>query len=239
LVKKAARRPPARFLMAWQCSSESNAGLVANLHRQGIASNPRVIAAMQSVDRASFCPRHPYEDSPQPIGHQATISAPHMHAMCLEALHAHLRPGMRALDVGSGTGYLTLCMALMVGTSGKVVGIEHVPDLVASSLTNVAADGKQALLDSGNLMLREGDGRLGCEEHGPYDAIHVGAAAPTLPPALVEQLKKGGRLIIPVGTGTQYLLQIDKDLDGKVTQQKLTGVRYVPLTDLNSQLRGA
>jgi len=156
--------------------------------------------------------------------------------MCLEALISQLYPGARALDVGSGSGYLAACMASVVGPSGKVVGIDHVQELVEESRKNVAKDGKQSLLDSGNLVLVRGDGRLGLPQHGPYDAIHVGAAAPTLPPALVEQLRPRGRLIIPVGVHSQELLQVDKAEDGRVTCKSLTGVRYIPLTDLSTQI---
>uniref|UniRef100_A0A7S0MZW5 protein-L-isoaspartate(D-aspartate) O-methyltransferase n=1 Tax=Cryptomonas curvata TaxID=233186 RepID=A0A7S0MZW5_9CRYP len=222
--------------MAWSCGGRTNLELVTNLKRAVLFKDPRVEAAMLSCDRKNYCPRDPYNDSPQPIGFNVTISAPHMHAMCLEALAGQLRPGARALDVGSGSGYLTACMAAMLGPTGKAVGIEHVPELVQISRENAAKDGKQDWLDAGNLMLVWGDGRLGCAKHGPYDAIHVGAAAAVLPTALVEQLRPNGRLVIPVGTLSQELLQIDKAADGTLTQRSLTGVRYVPLTDLNKQV---
>ena len=204
----------------------------------GIARDAQVVDAMQNIDRKFYCPpgANFYEDAPQYIGHNVTISAPHMHAMCLQSLSGHLKPGMRALDVGSGTGYLAVVMALMVGATGKAVGIEHVPALVATSLENIRRDGKQHLIDSGNLEILEGDGRMGVPDLGPYDAIHVGAAAPMLPKALVEQLKPGGRLIVPVGNSAQELLQIDKQLDGSISHKSLTSVRYVPLTDLATQI---
>mmetsp|Transcript_95345 Transcript_95345/g.139228 ORF Transcript_95345/g.139228 Transcript_95345/m.139228 type:complete len:228 (+) Transcript_95345:141-824(+) len=226
--------------MAWQCTGATNTALITNLHKAGIVTDMRVVDAMKKMDRKFYCPTgaNPYEDSPQGIGHNVTISAPHMHAMCLECLSAHLKPGMRGLDVGSGTGYFTVAMALMVGASGKAVGVEHVPQLVITSIENIKNDGKTQLLESGSVLIKEGDGRLGVPEHGPYDAIHVGAAAPSLPRALVEQLKPGGRLIIPVGVNTQELLQVDKGPDGRVTQKSLTGVRYVPLTDLSKQVTG-
>eukprot|EP00286_Rhodomonas_abbreviata_P007499 CAMPEP_0181319848 /NCGR_PEP_ID=MMETSP1101-20121128/17797_1 /TAXON_ID=46948 /ORGANISM="Rhodomonas abbreviata, Strain Caron Lab Isolate" /LENGTH=224 /DNA_ID=CAMNT_0023427489 /DNA_START=109 /DNA_END=783 /DNA_ORIENTATION=+ len=222
--------------MAWACSSKSNVGLVGNLKSAGIISSPNVENAMGACDRQFYAARNAFEDAPQLIGFNVTISAPHMHGMCLEALSNHLKPGMRALDVGSGSGYLTACMAIMVGTSGLAVGIEHVPDLVKRSIENVKADGKGGLLEAGNLVLTEGDGRLGYPPSAPYDAIHVGAAAPTIPEALVQQLKPGGRLIIPVGVRSQNLLQVDKGTDGKIQETVLTGVRYVPLTNLKDQI---
>jgi len=87
---------------------------------EGIFQDPRIETAMLGVDRKNYAKENPYQNSPQLIGYSVTISAPHMHAMCLQVLANHLKPGMRALDVGSGSGYLTACMAVMVGASGMV-----------------------------------------------------------------------------------------------------------------------
>eukprot|EP00494_Astrolonche_serrata_P017373 UN17556 len=102
---------------------------------------------METIDRALFVPEGftPYIDSPMPIGYNATISAPHMHATCLELLKDHLQPGMHALDVGSGSGYLTACFAMMVGPEGRAVGIEHIPELIAASTENVERSAAAAL----------------------------------------------------------------------------------------------
>mmetsp|Transcript_40770 Transcript_40770/g.130098 ORF Transcript_40770/g.130098 Transcript_40770/m.130098 type:complete len:164 (-) Transcript_40770:106-597(-) len=162
-----------------------------------------------------------------------------MHAFCLELLAGHLVPGARALDVGSGTGYLSAVMAQMVGPEGRVVGVEHIPQLVEMSLTNMRKDPDNGkLMDSGRVRLLEGDGYQGFVEGGPYNAIHVGAAAPHVPPALTEQLKPGGRLVIPVGEFEQGLMVIDKGGDGSLTQHEAMGVRYVPLTTRERQLAG-
>mmetsp|Transcript_40768 Transcript_40768/g.130093 ORF Transcript_40768/g.130093 Transcript_40768/m.130093 type:complete len:198 (-) Transcript_40768:106-699(-) len=196
---------------------------------------------MRLVDRGHFSPSggQAYHDSPQVIGYGATISAPHMHAFCLELLAGHLVPGARALDVGSGTGYLSAVMAQMVGPEGRVVGVEHIPQLVEMSLTNMRKDPDNGkLMDSGRVRLLEGDGYQGFVEGGPYNAIHVGAAAPHVPPALTEQLKPGGRLVIPVGEFEQGLMVIDKGGDGSLTQHEAMGVRYVPLTTRERQLAG-
>nr|DAD34400.1 TPA_asm: hypothetical protein HUJ06_005040 [Nelumbo nucifera] len=113
---------------------------------------------MEKIDRGSFVPdgNPPYVDSPMQIGYNATISAPHMHATCLELLKENLQPGMHVLDVGSGTGYLTACFALMVGPQGRVVGIEHIPELGASSIENIQKTPAASLLKEGSLSIHVG-----------------------------------------------------------------------------------
>ncbi|KIX07162.1 protein-L-isoaspartate O-methyltransferase [Rhinocladiella mackenziei CBS 650.93] len=232
--------------MAWRCSGRTNSELVANLISSGLISSARVRNAMSSVDRAHYCPSFPlaaYEDSPQPIGFGATISAPHMHASACESLLPFMpeNAGARVLDIGSGSGYLTHVLANIVcgpeGTgAGKVVGIDHIEGLVELSRENMrrSEEGRR-LLDTGKVELVTGDGRKGYAAAAPYDAIHVGAAASELHQDLVDQLKSPGRMFIPVedrdGWGSQWIWVVDKDKNGKVTKRKDMGVRYVPLTD--------
>ncbi|XP_043521383.1 protein-L-isoaspartate(D-aspartate) O-methyltransferase-like isoform X3 [Frieseomelitta varia] len=192
---------------------------------------------MSSVDRGNYTRSgYAYIDSPQDIGYGATISAPHMHAYALEILEDKLHDGARALDVGSGSGYLTACMAMMLGSNGLAIGVEHIPELKAFAMQNIQKDNPE-LLESGRIQLVVGDGRLGYPEKAPYDAIHVGAAAKEMPQALIDQLAPGGRLVLPVGprNSDQVLVQVDKMRDGKIKKTTLTGVVFVPLTSKDKQ----
>ncbi|KAK7034557.1 hypothetical protein VNI00_012404 [Paramarasmius palmivorus] len=157
------------------------------------------------------------------------------HAYAAEHLLPYLKPGANVLDIGSGSGYLVAVLHHLVD-GGKVVGIEHVEELVDWSISNLKRDGLGDALESGAIKVIAGDGRKGSPSDGPYDAIHVGAAAPVIPDALVEQLASPGRMFIPVGTLMQNILHVDKDSDGKVTQKEIMGVRYVPLTDRDKQM---
>ena len=159
-----------------------------------------------------------FDDCPQRIGWGITISAPHMHARALEELKSKLQPGSRALDVGSGSGYLAVAMAKLCQPDGVTIGIDHVNDLVEWSRENVKRDGKQDLVDSGALQLLVRDGFQGYAEGGPYDAIHVGAAPEEIPPALLDQLKPGGMLLLPVGPtgGVQSFVRVSRDTDPNV-----------------------
>lgn len=146
------------------------------------------------VDRAHYAPYAPYQDSPQSIGHSATISAPHMHANACESLLPFLRPGSRVLDVGSGSGYLTHVLAELVKPGGTVVGVEHIQPLVDMGTKNTRkSEEGRALMDGGGIQYVCADGRRGWREAGPYDAIHVGAAAAGHQQDLIDQLKAPGR----------------------------------------------
>ncbi|KAK5563490.1 hypothetical protein LTR43_010908 [Exophiala xenobiotica] len=225
--------------MAWRCSGRTNAELISNLFNVGLITSPRVRDAMTSVDRAHYCPSSPlaaYEDSPQPIGHSATISAPHMHASACESLLPFMpeNKGAKVLDIGSGSGYLTHVLAnLVCGADGSgpghVVGIDHIQGLVNMSRENMrrSEEGRR-LLDTGKVELIVGDGRKGYAAGGPYDAIHVGAAATEMHQTLIDQLNSPGRMFIPVedsdGWGSQWIWVVDKDKDGKVSKKKDMGV---------------
>ncbi|KAI6108589.1 protein-L-isoaspartate O-methyltransferase [Pisolithus croceorrhizus] len=237
--------------MAWRCSGRSNSDLIRNMARQGIITSDRVSDAMAKVDRVNYVqrPGDAYQDSPQSIGHGATISAPHMHAHALENLLPYIRPGATVLDVGSGSGYLAAVLHHLVSPApspdnpnppqGKVIGIDHIPELVGWSKHNLERDGLGAALQDGRIEMIVGDGRQGYIPAAPYDAIHVGAAAPTLPQALVDQLNAPGKMFIPVGIYSQSIWEVEKTVTGQVRKRELMGVMYVPLTDPDRQRNGA
>ncbi|KAJ7481731.1 Pcmt1-prov protein [Mycena latifolia] len=241
--------------MAWRCTGKTNRELVENIMKAKILSSTneaqleRISHAMNAVDRAHFVPDKSaaYIDSPQSIGHGATISAPHMHAFAVDYLLPFLRPGSKVLDVGSGSGYLCAVLHNVVTSyapdepdkvlvPGKVIGIEHIPELADWSLQNLKQDDKiRRAIENKQIEIHAGDGRLGYPSEGPYDAIHVGAAAPTIPEPLIAQLARPGRMFIPVGTVSQHIMQVDKDTEGNVTEKQVMAVRYVPLTDRDKQ----
>nr|ACO15117.1 Protein-L-isoaspartateD-aspartate O-methyltransferase [Caligus clemensi] len=223
--------------MSWTCSGSTNQEMVDNLKSKSILKSDKVYRAMSQVDRGNYISSSPYMDSPQSIGYGATISAPHMHAFALEYLEGHLKEGNRVLDVGSGSGYLTSCFALMVGPSGRVTGIDHVEDLVQMGRNNIQKD-QPELLSSGRVSLVLGDGRRGFASGGPYHAINVGAAAVELHQELVDQLAPGGRLVLPIGpsNGDQHMEKIDKKVDGSIQREVLMGVRFVSLASKEKQL---
>ena len=130
--------------MSWRSHGKNNQELVDKLEENGLITSQEVKYAMLRVDRQNYCPTSPYKDRPQGIGYNVTISAPHMHAHALELLKDHLRPGMKALDIGSGSGYLTVCMALMVGDNGMIVGVDHIQELVDRSRQNMKKDDKKS-----------------------------------------------------------------------------------------------
>jgi protein-L-isoaspartate(D-aspartate) O-methyltransferase len=183
------------------------------------------LRAMRAVERHKFVApgmeNQAYADRPLPIGHGQTISQPYIVALMTELLDVEADD--KVLEIGAGSGYQAAVLAEIVD---KVYTIEIIEPL-----------GRQAMerfeeLGYGNVETRIGDGYHGWAEHAPFDAIIVTAAASHIPPPLVEQLKPGGRMVIPVGPplATQQLMVIDKDEDGEVTQRSVMPVRFVPLT---------
>ncbi len=210
------------------CTSgeQAYAEMRARMVREDIASrgisDTRVLESMRRVPRHLFVPVHlrdvAYIDSPLPIGEEQTISQPYIVALMTESLG--LGDSARVLEIGTGSGYQA---AVLSGIADSVWSIEIIPSL---------AENAAALLDSlgyGNVAVRTGDGYFGWPEKAPFDGIIVTAAAPELPPKLAEQLVRGGRLVIPVGSRSQDLLTYVKTTSGLELLSSLP-VRFVPMT---------
>jgi protein-L-isoaspartate(D-aspartate) O-methyltransferase len=160
-----------------------------------------------------------YDDHPLPIGHEQTISQPYIVALMTQL--AQPKPGHRALDVGTGSGYQAAVLSLLCK---EVYGIEIVPPLAEAARTRLAE------LGYANVTVRSGDGYRGWPEHAPFDVIIVAAAPDHVPQALVDQLAPGGRLVIPVGGYTQHLTVIERQADGSIRRSGAVGVLFVPMT---------
>lgn len=227
--------------------------LVSHFEKNEVYKHKKIYEVMRKVDRADFVntKTRPYDDYPQQIGYGVTISAPHMHGFALEYLFDRLYEGSNVLDVGSGSGILCAYMAHLVGEKGKVTGIEHIKELCDNSIENLKKHHNE-FLESGRIEIHCGDGRKGYELNAPYDAIHVGAAAnEDVCTVLCQQLKPNGIMVIPVEAEkteeekediwSAFLMTLQwfriyrKDENGKVSYENLMPVRYVPLTDEESQ----
>ena len=191
----------------------------------GIAAfAPRVMAALAAVPRHEFVPAEErisaYLDIPLPIGHGQTISQPYIVALMTDLLE--LEPGDKVLEVGAGSGYQAAVLAKL---AREVHTVEIVPELAR------ACRARLARLGLANVTVHEGDGGAGLEGEAPFEVIMVTAAARRVPPALVAQLKPGGRMAIPLGEPgtTQELALLLKDAQGKTELRSVLPVRFVPL----------
>jgi protein-L-isoaspartate(D-aspartate) O-methyltransferase len=199
--------------------------LDTSLYLDKEALDPRVMAAIARVPRHEFVPTaqrpYAYDNRPLPIGHGQTISQPYIVALMSDLIKP--RPGDSVLELGTGSGYQA---AILAELTGQVYSIEIVEEL------GTQAAGRLSRLGYDNITLRIGDGYYGWEEHAPFDAIVVTAAASHVPPPLVAQLKPGGRMVIPVGSRflTQQLVLIEKDPGGQLITRQILPVIFVPLT---------
>jgi protein-L-isoaspartate(D-aspartate) O-methyltransferase len=184
----------------------------------------RVLAALREVPRHRFVPSsqqpYAYEDRPLPIGNGQTISQPYIVALMTEL--ARPAPTDRALEVGTGSGYQAAVLARLVS---QVYTIEIVSPLARAAETRLRELGHQ------NVTVRAGDGYLGWPEHAPFDIIMVTAAPDHIPPPLLEQLKRGGRMVVPVGPAAagQQLQLIERTASGELSTTAVTPVLFVPL----------
>ena len=191
------------------------------LRARGIRDE-RVLQAMSKVPRHLFVAPafadKAYDDQPLPIGEGQTVSQPYIVAAMLESLS--LKPSVRVLEIGTGSGYQTALLAELVA---EVFSIER-----HASLTQAA---QQTLehLGYANVQLRTGDGSLGWPEAAPFDGIIISAAAPQIPTSLIAQLKEGGRMIAPIGTPEAQELRLIRRMGDEIRTVCLDGCRFVPL----------
>lgn len=213
--------------------AESRARMVAEIEAMyaetraetGLATmSPAVRAAMAKVERHRLVPASQqslaYRNHPLPIGSGQTISQPYIVALSTDLIDP--QPHHVVLDVGTGSGYQAAVLAEIVQ---QVYSIEIVDALAKSARRSLDTIGYR------NIEVRTGDGYQGWPEHAPFDGIVVAAAAPRVPQALVEQLRPGGKMVIPVGGeyGVQYLLLVSKRADGGFDERRVLPVRFVPL----------
>ncbi|MCP3979566.1 MAG: protein-L-isoaspartate(D-aspartate) O-methyltransferase [bacterium] len=209
-----------------EVDSERYAAARAEMVRRQIEArgvrNAGVLAAMRDVPRHAFVPptarRQAHVDGPLAIGHGQTISQPYIVALMTELLNP--TAAMRVLEIGTGSGYQTAVLSRCVA---RVYSVEIVPGLARDAARRLER------LGCDNVETREVDGTDGWPEAAPFDGILVTAAPQRIPPALVEQLADGGRLVIPVGSIGQELIVVTRTADGSESRS-VTPVRFVPMT---------
>jgi len=197
--------------------------LVRDIEAKGVRDSA-TLAAMRRVPRHEFVLPHDrdqaYGDHPLPIGHGQTISQPYIVAYMTEVLRP--RPGLKVLEVGTGSGYQAAVLA-QIGCAVRT--IEIFKPLADSARARLRRLGYR------DVTVRHGDGHFGWQDEAPFDAVIVTAAAGYIPPRLVEQLRPGGHMVIPVGSvyGVQSLVLVDKGRDGRLRTRSLLPVRFVPM----------
>jgi len=184
------------------------------------ALDERVLGAMAKVPRHEFVPvevqRYAYLNRPIPIGFDKTISQPFMVAVMTDLLE--LKPDDVVLEVGTGLGYQA---ALLADLAGRVYSVEIIDELAQRAIRRLKQQGYT------NIEVRIGNGYAGWPEHAPFDKVIVAAAPDLIPPPLINQIKAGGRMVIPVGLlGAQQLVTVEKDLNGRVTMKEIMPVAF-------------
>jgi len=200
------------------------ADLVDGLAAGGRIDDDATLDALRAVPRHEFVPepkrQAAYDDRPLPIGAGQTISAPHMVGIMTDLLC--LEPGDHVLEIGTGCGY-------HAAVTAEIVGAEHVATVEYHE--SLAEDARRRLdrLGYGGVSVRAGDGKQGWPEHAPYDRAYLTCAAPAFPDPVVEQVRPGGLLLAPIGTGRQTLIRARRRADGALEREAHGGVRFVEL----------
>jgi protein-L-isoaspartate(D-aspartate) O-methyltransferase len=210
--------------------------LIDGLIKQGILRSPKVIRAMRTVPRTKFLPQdmqsYTATDTPLPVGFGQTISAPHMVSIMNEALQ--LEVGNKVLEVGAGSGWHAATIAEIIAPKGaprSEWGHVYTTEIV-QALAEIAKKNVMNVGYGDRVTIIHADGSKGYPEKAPYDRVLVTAAAPDVPEPLLEQLKSDGIMLVPVGSVSMFqnLIKITKGSDGKIKQENLGGVAFVPLT---------
>ncbi|HEY3421026.1 MAG TPA: protein-L-isoaspartate(D-aspartate) O-methyltransferase [Methanomassiliicoccales archaeon] len=200
--------------------------MVARLVASGYAYGKEAVAAMEKVERHRFLPKEmesaAYVDSPLAIGEGQTISAPHMVGMMVSGLDLH--PGLKVLEIGGGSGYHAAVIGEMVKPGGHVYSIERIQSLADRARSSLETAGYAEVVTT-----IVADGSKGCPAYAPYDRISVACGAPDVPPPLFEQLKEGGKMLIPVGGRTYQELYLITKVGGEMKMQDMGSVLFVPL----------
>ena len=203
---------------------DSRIKLVEMLKLEGRIKSKEVEKAFLEIPRENFVPneikKYAYADTPLEIENGQTISAPHMVAIMVEELD--IKIGQKILEIGAGSGYHAAIVAKLVGKKGHVYTIERFSSLTEFSKKNLEKTGIT------NVTVETGDGSEGLQKYAPYDRIYVTCAAPDIPKPLIEQLKDGGKLMIPIGRTICNLILIEKQKD-KLNYKDLGGCAFVPL----------
>jgi protein-L-isoaspartate(D-aspartate) O-methyltransferase len=232
VVKRQAGRPTHNHPAFGQRKKERDQMVTNQIERRDV-SDRDVLKAMRTVPRHAFVLkqdlRRAYRDHPLPIGLGQTISQPYIVAYMTEALN--LEPNSIVLEIGTGSGYQA---AVCAEIAGEVFTIEILEKLAESAKQRLAELGYQ------NVYVKAADGYFGWPQHGPFDAIIITAAAGIIPPPLIEQLRPGGRMILPLGSpfGAQTLVLVTKDAEGGVHTRRLLAVRFVPMTGKVAEGKG-
>jgi protein-L-isoaspartate(D-aspartate) O-methyltransferase len=198
--------------------------LIDRLETHGRVTDEATLDALRAVPRHEFVPESKrgsaYENRPLPIGEGQTISAPHMVGIMTDLLD--LEPGDDVLEIGTGCGY-------HAAVTAEVVGADHVYSVEYQE--SLARDARRRLdeLGYGDVSVRTGDGKEGWPENAPYDRAYLTCAAPDFPDAVVEQVRPGGLLLAPIGTGRQTLIRARRRADGSLDREDHGGVRFVEL----------